>query len=98
MQVRPQHSPVNVLDHLQQVMMVAPVDAEKDKAKYVTEKHGSDRRQRLPGGVMRHLQFQNHDGDDDRNHPITECFQPAFTHLPTLSVYYRSSPGSEFNL
>src|SRR2546423_14062534 len=80
MQIRPEHPAVDMLDHLQQVVMIAPVDAQEDKAKHVAEKHRSDRYERIPTGVMRHFQFQHHDGDDDRNHSIAESFKPALSH------------------
>ena len=81
MQIRPQYFPVNALDRLQQVMMIAPVDTDEDKAQHIGEKHWRNRREGRPTGVMRHFQFQDHDGDDDRNHPIAERFKPAFSHF-----------------
>src|SRR5882672_1564221 len=86
MKIRPQHSAADVLDDLQQVMMIAPVDAEKNKAQQVTEKDRAHRAERLPTGVMRHPEFEHHDGDDDRDHPIAESFKPAFGHLAFLLV------------
>jgi hypothetical protein len=29
---------------------------------------------------MRNLQLQHHDGDQDRNHAIAECFKSPFSH------------------
>src|SRR5258707_1813663 len=80
MQIRPQHATIDVLDCLQQVMMIAPIDAYKNKTQQVTEKHWGNGNQRLPTGDMRHLQLQNHDGDNNRNHAIAECFQSALGH------------------
>jgi hypothetical protein len=38
--------------------------------------------------VMGRSQLENHDGDDDRQHPITEGFQTTFAHrcLPVFGV------------
>jgi hypothetical protein len=29
---------------------------------------------------MRRLQLQHHDGDDDGDHAVAECFDPILTH------------------
>src|SRR5260221_12423406 len=89
MQIRPQHPTVNVLDNLQQMVMITPIDSHEDEAKSVAEKYESERDQRSPGGVMRNFDLQHHDGDDDRNYPVTESFQPVFSHLsnrPLVSI------------
>ena len=75
MQIRPQHPPVHLLDRLKQVMVVVPVDAEKDETQHITQKYGKHGAQRGGVGAERHLQFQHHDGDEDRDHTITERFQ-----------------------
>src|SRR6266853_5595291 len=41
MEIRPQHASVNMFDDLQQVVMIAPVDTDEDKAKRVAEKYGA---------------------------------------------------------
>src|SRR5260370_37395730 len=76
-----------MFDGLQQVVMIAPVDADEDKAKRVAEKYGSDRDQRLPGSLVRNFEFQHHDRDDDRDHSVAECFQPALTHFSVISSF-----------
>src|SRR5437773_9705470 len=86
MKVRPQDPPVDMLDHLQQVMMIAPVDADENKAKQVAEKNGAHWTQRIPTGVMWHPQFQHHDGNDDRNHTIAECFHSTFAHFSSFLI------------
>jgi len=30
---------------------------------------------------MRHFQFQNHDGDDDREDAVAKGFEPVLTHV-----------------
>jgi hypothetical protein len=36
---------------------------------------------------MRHLQFQHHDGDDDSDDTIAECFESTFAHPAIPSGY-----------
>ena len=44
-------------------MMVAPVDAQKYKTKYVAQEHGNQGQERGGAGDMRHSEFKHHDGD-----------------------------------
>lgn len=53
---------MNVVDGLQEMMVIVPVDAEENEAEYITPEHREDRLQRLPRWFLRHLQFQDHDG------------------------------------
>ena len=57
--------------------MVVPVNANIHKAQNVAEKHRRQLTQVFQFHTMRHLELQNHDGDDDGDHTIAECFQPA---------------------
>ena len=80
MKIRPEDSAVDVLNNLQQVMMVAPVDADKNEAEDVAQK---DRRQRTQSREARsdgHAQLKHHDRDDDRDHSIAECFEAVAGH------------------
>src|SRR5204862_419312 len=46
MQVRPQHAARDAIGHVNQVVMIVPVDPEKDEAQDVGDEHGDDRLQR----------------------------------------------------
>jgi hypothetical protein len=65
-------------------MMVAPVDADKNKTKHIAQEYRDERAKRGQVSSVRHLQFQHHDGDDDGEHTIAERFQspPAHSHSP----------------
>jgi hypothetical protein len=70
-----------MLYYLQQVMMIAPIDADEDEAKCVAEKYWGQRDQRSPSGVMRDFELQHHNRDDDGDHSIAESFQTVLSHL-----------------
>src|SRR5690349_7367916 len=80
MQVGPEHSTIDVLNHLQQMMMVAPIDADKNEAEDVAKKHRGQRPQRRKAGAERHTQLEHHDRDDDCDHAVTECFEAVASH------------------
>src|SRR6266404_8362593 len=80
MQIGPQDSTIDALDYLEKMMVIAPVDADENKTQHVTKKQRGNWDQGPPTGVVRYSEFEHHDGDDDRNHPITESFQAASGH------------------
>src|SRR5215831_13567212 len=76
--VGPKDSPIYMLRRLEKVMVVVPVNADKHKAENIAEQSGNDGEQRLEFRANRRLQIEHHNGDDDRNDPVTKRFQPAF--------------------
>src|SRR5438105_1709389 len=69
---------------MQHVVMVVPIDAEKHEAQDVGQENRHERSQRLDAGAFGNFQLQNHDRDQDRDHAIAECFEPALRHLNSL--------------
>src|SRR5450631_589566 len=84
-EVAPQDGPVDALDNLEHVMVVAPVDADVDEAEQVGQELRGGAAKRLEGGLVRDLQLQNHDGDDDGEDAVAKRFEPTGSHLPSLS-------------
>jgi hypothetical protein len=66
---------------VQHVVVIAPVDADEDEAHQVGGDHRGEGTQRLQRGSVRHLQFEDHDGDDDGDDAVAECFQARFSHI-----------------
>src|SRR5258706_14531240 len=84
MQIGPQDPTIDALDHLEKMIVIAPIDADEDKTKHLTKEHRSDRDQGSPTGIVRNFEFEHHDGDDDRDHPITESFHAASAHSGSI--------------
>ena len=71
------------------MVMIVSIDADIDEAQYVTQEHREQRRQRREIVTVRDLQFEHHDGNDDRKHTIAECFESGFAYavLPVKTAY-----------
>src|SRR2546422_2919091 len=75
-------------------MVVAPVDAEKNKTQSIAEEYGNQGAQRGQTGLLRHFQFKHHDGDEDGDHAVAEGFQSSLTHLVKASRLDHSALGA----
>src|SRR5580704_2484360 len=82
MEIGPEHGAIHVMDDLEHVMVVVPVDAEKDEAERIHEEarshvaleEGRESRSVWP------VQFEHHDGDKNRDHPVAERLESSFAH------------------
>src|ERR1041385_8176576 len=74
------------------VMMVVPVNSDVNETQEIAEEHRQQRHQVLQTVTMRHLHLQHHDGDDDCDHAIAECFQSPLGHLPSASTNSSRAP------
>ena len=80
MKIGPKHPARHVSHRVQHVMVIVPVDTDVHKAQHIAEEHRQHRTQRLQVLTMRHLQLEDHDGDDDREHAVAERFEPPLPH------------------
>ncbi len=56
-----------------QVVVVHPVNGDVQKAEHIANEHGQEGQQCGPLGAFRNLEFQHHNGDNDRKNAIAEC-------------------------
>jgi hypothetical protein len=62
-------------------MVIVPVNGDVYKAKNVTEECRKYTCQVTEFITMRGFNFQHHDGDENGNHAVTECFKPGLSHF-----------------
>ena len=82
-QIGPKDAAADPPCRVEEMMMVVPVDTDVNKAQHIAEEDGQQIAQVFQFHAMRDLEFQNHDGDDDGDHTIAECFQPALAQCCT---------------
>src|SRR5687768_6630986 len=61
-------------------MVIVPVDAEIDEAQHVAQEYWKQGAQSRELDPMGDLQLQHHNGHDDREYRIAECFHSGLTH------------------
>src|SRR4051794_16322187 len=59
-------------------MMIVPAYCDIQKAEDIAEKRGRKGDQCAQIRPVRRLQLEHHDRDNDGDHTVAECFQPAF--------------------
>src|SRR5215475_12492169 len=91
MQVGPEDLAIDPLSGVEQMMMVVPVNAEKNEAEDVSQEYRDERTKRLPVTAVGNPQLQDHDGDEDGDDAITEGFETIFLHYSFLNQTTRHS-------
>lgn len=81
-QIGPEHAAGHMPGRMPQMMVVVPVDAHVDEAQDMAQEHRQQRCQGDEVAATRHLHLQHHDGGDDGQHAIAECFKSALAHMP----------------
>jgi hypothetical protein len=86
MEVGPEDGSGDAGGGVEHVVVVVPVDSDVDEAEDVAEKDRHQRNERLRVGALRNFHLQHHDGDDDGDHSVAECFQASFVHAAPVTV------------
>ena len=81
MQVGPEDLAVDPVGQLEHVVVIVPVDPQVDEAQDIAGKNGNHRPEGRQVGSVGHFQFQHHDGDENRDDPIAEGFEPSRGHI-----------------
>src|SRR6266550_3838632 len=94
MQIGPEDGTTNVLDHLYQMMVIAPIDSQENEAKNITEKDRNQRTQGIQIGAVWRPHFKHHDSNDDSKHTNAECLHSSLSHLNSqLTSAFREYSG-----
>ncbi len=80
MHVGPQHTAVDAVGEVQHMVVVIPVDTQKNEAEKVDQQIRDDWQQRGKLGSVRSLELEHHDRDQDRDHAIAESFESSSGH------------------
>lgn len=80
MKIGPEGGSVDVLNSVEQVMMIAPVNANEYEAEDVAEKNWKDRAKRFERAAAWRFHLEDHDGDDDGEDAVAEGFEAVFGH------------------
>ena len=68
------------------MMMIDPVDSDDDEAQDIGKKGRPHPRQGSRGRIVRGLQLQNHDGNENGDNAIAERFDPVRLHAPECNT------------
>src|SRR5258706_5720674 len=74
-----------MINRVKQVMMITPVNGDKNEAQQITHKDGPQAEQRRHCCLMRNFYFEHHNGNYDGNYSITECFKTGFGHKANVN-------------
>ena len=68
------------------MMMIDPVDRDDNEAQDIGEKSRPHPCQGSWTGIMRRLQLQNHDGNENGHNAVAERFDPVCSHAPECNM------------
>ena len=89
MQVCPQYAAAYTGNGMYKMMVIDPVNTQVNKTKQVAEKNGYQWFYYIPVCTVRYFQFQYHNGDNDGNNAVAECFKPCFGHAAIYIVWIK---------
>ena len=88
--VCPKHNGIDPGHEVNEMMMIDPVDSDDDEAQDIGKKGWPHFRQRSCCRIVRRLQLQNHDGNENSDNAITERFHPVRFHASECNI---DAPG-----
>src|SRR5207248_11255963 len=83
--VCPKNDRIDPVHEVNEMMMIDPIDRNDDEAQDISEKGWPHPRQRSGRRIVRRLQLQDHDGNEDRHHAVAERFDAGGFHARSKS-------------
>ena len=74
MKIGPKNDSVHVLHSVEHVMMIVPINPNINKTEDIAEKYRKKRLKSAKVIARRRFHLENHDGDDNGDHSISEGF------------------------
>ena len=74
MKICPDYLPGYMFYGMHQMMMVAPVNADIDKAQHITVEYRGKCKKCFPADIVWNFYFKDHNGDDNSEYSIAEGF------------------------
>ena len=68
------------------MMVVSPIYSDINETDQIAEQFGDQRFQYRPIVAMWYFNFENHNGDNDSQNAIAECFKSSFIHSSIINV------------
>src|SRR5678816_2917140 len=91
MQVGPQDTTIHMLNGLEQMMMVGPIDSQEYKTDQIAEQDRNQRSKPMNRGVVRRPKLEHHDRYQDSDHSIAKCFHSRGGHIRFVSIFFELS-------
>src|SRR4051794_17404955 len=83
-QICPENAAAYPVGHVQEMMMVIPVDPDVNEAHHITQEEWKQGLEHCETGATRHLDLENHDCNDDGENAVAERFHPIPVHDGSL--------------
>ena len=80
MQIGPEHLAVDAIGRVQHVVMVVPVDADEHEAEHVGQEYRNQRPQGVPRHLVRDVELEHHDRDEDGDNAVAERLETSLCH------------------
>src|SRR5262245_10944446 len=94
MKVGPKNGAADPLRRLEEMMMVVPIDAHVNVTQHVTQQYRQHWFQCIKLDLVRHLEFQDHDRDNDGEYSVAERFEPGCFHVRVRTTSKRRATST----
>jgi hypothetical protein len=78
--IRPKQFSIHPIHHVEEVMVIIPVDAYIQKAQHIADEYWNERFKIADVIRMGNFQFKDENGNNDGEHAVAESFKSIFMH------------------